>query len=161
MKWIVALMAIGAATAIPKENLTPGTPPSDSSAVEGAARLLAALQSNDKAQAADFFFPKAAFDLVKDMPVPERYWKKLYRWYGEDIATEHGRFKSGEWTVESIALGRCKWKAPGTEGNKVAYWSCRGNFVTARSGDRKRRFEIRVLINWGDKWYVTHLGPIR
>jgi hypothetical protein len=98
---------------------------------------------------------------VKDLTNPDRYHAKLVKWYEEDILKEHRRFASDKWTFSTFEPGRCKWKDIGTQGNKVAYWSCVGNFVTAVSQGKRRRFEIRVLINWGDKWYVTHLGPIR
>ncbi len=150
-----------AASVVPKENLEKGSPPNVSSAKKGAAALLDAIATRSPEKATSFFFPEEAFDLVKDIPKPERYHRRLLTWYEEDIRKEHPRFKTGEWRVTDVALGRCKWKDIGTEQNKIAYWSCIGNFVTAVSGDKKRRFEIRVLINWGDTWYVTHLGPIR
>jgi hypothetical protein len=157
----VALMTGASGEGVPRENLEKGTPPAQGSAEAGAAMLLEALRTGDPAAAEGFFFPAAAFDMVKELPVPGRYHRKLVAWYAEDIAAEHPRFASGDWRLERLELGRCRWMEPGTEGNKVAYWSCRRSFVTARDGDRTRRFEIRVLINWGDRWYVTHLGPIR
>lgn len=158
---LCATLAAGGSAAVPPQNVERGERPGDASALAGAARLLAAIKADDPALAADFFFPADAFDLVKDLPAPGRYHRKLVRWYQEDIHTEHQRFKSSDWQVEKIELGHCKWKEPGTEGNKLPYWSCRRNMVTARAGDRTRRFEIVVLINWGEQWYVTHLGPIR
>lgn len=158
---ILAASMMTAASLVPRENEVKGTPPDAATAAPGAAKLLAAIAAGDPALGDDFFFPREAFDLVKDLPVPERYHRKLVRWYREDIIKAHPRFKRGEWRFEKLEMGRCKWKETGTEGNKVPYWSCRGNFVTATDGIRKRRFEIRVLINWGKKWYVTHLGPIR
>jgi len=155
------LAALSAGDGIPPQNSKKGEPPGVASFEEGARNLLEAFEKNDPAVASGFFFPAYAFDLVKDLPVPGRYHRKLVRWYEEDIGTARKRFARGTWELEKVELGRCRWKEPGTEGNKVAYWSCRGNFATARQGDRTRRFEIRVLINWGDRWYVTHLGPIR
>ena len=158
---ILPALLLTTVPAIPPENQTKGASPSQHSAEAGAEQLLTALKTGDPAPAADFFFPAAAFDQVKDLPVPARYHEKLVRWYREDIQKEHARFKKGEWAFEKLEMGRCKWKAIGTEGNKLPYWSCTRNFVTATDGSRKRRFEIRVLINWGQHWYVTHLGPIR
>ena len=158
---IFLLMLVASDDPVPEQNRTKGDPPDVSGAKEGASKLLDALKRDDPSVAAGFFFPADAFDLVKDMAVPGRYHKKLVRWYEEDIHKEHGRFKSVEWQFEDIELGRCRWKEPGAEGNKLPYWSCGRNTVTARAGDRIRRFEIRVLINWGENWYVTHLGPIR
>jgi hypothetical protein len=150
-----------ASPSVPEENETKGVLPDVSGAEAGARQLLAAVSRGDPALAADFFFPEEAFDLVKDLPVPARYHRKLVRWYQEDIMKEHPRFKRGDWQLEKVSLGHCKWKEAGTEGNKLPYWSCRGNFVIATDGERKRRLEIHVLINWGKRWYVTHLGPVR
>ncbi len=157
----LAVTILAAQAQIPKENEVKKSPPEASTAASGAAKLLAAISAGDPTLAADFFFPKEAFDQVKDLPVPERYHRKLVRWYNDDIIKEHPRFKNGDWRFEKLEMGHCKWKEKGTEGNKLPYWSCRGSFVTATDGNRSRRFEIRVLINWGKTWYVTHLGPVR
>jgi hypothetical protein len=163
MTWalIVAIFLSTVFSAVPKENQTKGEIPSVVSAEQSVALLLDAIQSGEPEKAAPFFFPKDAFNIVKDSSNPERYHSKLAKWYGEDILKEHLRFSSKKWTFSKFEIGRCKWKDIGTEGNKVAYWSCVGNFVSAVADGQTRRFEIRVLINWGDKWYVTHLGPIR
>jgi hypothetical protein len=162
----LVLTALVAATApatplVPEQNVVKGTPPPAGSAEEGARLLLEAIRDDDPKRAAGFFFPAAAFDLVKAMAVPGRYHRKLVAWYEEDIHAEHARFSDPAWRFQTFELGRCKWQEKGTEGNALPYWSCRGSRVTASAGDRTRRFDIAVLINWGDRWYVTHLGPIR
>jgi len=157
----VAAAALPATELVPKENAVKGTPPPADIAEEGARLLLDAIKADDPSIAAGFFFPAAAFDLVKAMAVPGRYHRKLVAWYEEDIRTEHARFADPSWRFKALELGRCKWQGQGTEGNALPYWSCRGSRVTATSGDRTRRLDITVLINWGRSWYVTHLGPIR
>ena len=163
-----AVLAAAAAAAglpatelVPEENAVKGTPPPADSAEDGARLLLDAIKADDPSIAAGFFFPAAAFDLVKAMAVPGRYHRKLAAWYEEDIRAEHARFADPSWRFEALELGRCKWQEKGTEGNALPYWSCRGSRVTATSGGRTRRLDITVLINWGKCWYVTHLGPIR
>ena len=158
---VLGASALPSTALVPRENAVQGKAPPFESAQAGAKRLLDAIKSGDPAIAAGFFFPAKAFDLVKAMAVPGRYHKKLVAWYGEDILAEHPRFEDPSWTFEKIERGRCKWQEKGTEGNALPYWSCRGNRVTAKSGDRTRTFEIHVIINWGDAWYVTHLGKIR
>jgi hypothetical protein len=158
---LAAAGAIFAAEPVPVENAVQGEPPPFGSAEEGARRLLEAIKAGDPAIAADFFFPAAAFDLVKAMAVPGRYHRRLVAWYGEDILAEHARFGDPSWAFEKLERGRCRWQEKGTEGNVLPYWSCRGSRVTARSGERTRTFDIHVLINWGACWYVTHLGKIR
>ncbi|MBN2529990.1 MAG: tetratricopeptide repeat protein [Deltaproteobacteria bacterium] len=146
---------------IPADNQSQGSPPKKDSALTGAQKLLTAFTTNTVDDAMPFFFPAEAFNVVKDSPNPGRYHNKLLEWYKEDFQQERARFKDMGWKVDDIELGSCNWKAPGTEANKVAYWSCTRNIVSASNGDKKRRFEIQVLINWGKDWYITHLGPIR
>ncbi|MCK9462797.1 MAG: hypothetical protein M0R80_24510 [Proteobacteria bacterium] len=161
----LVLLADGAAPPatplVPIENCVKGAPPAAATAEEGARRLLAAIVAREPALAKGFFFPADAFDLVKAIASPGRYHRKLVLWYEQDILAEHERFADPSWRFRSLELGRCRWQEKETEGNSLPYWSCRGNRVTAASGDRTRRFDITVLINWGDRWYVTHLGPIR
>ena len=157
----VAAAALPATDLVPEENAVKGNPPEADSAEEGARLLLEAIKADDPSIAGGFFFPAAAFDLIKAMAVPGRYHRKLVGWYEEDIRAEHARFSDSSWRFAAFELGRCKWQEKGTEGNALPYWSCRGNRVTAQSGDRTRRFDVTVIINWGKRWYVTHLGPIR
>ena len=51
-------------------------------------------------------------------------------------------------------------RASGREANRVPYHSCYGARVTVRAGAREHTFRVHVMINWGDQWYITHLGPI-
>jgi hypothetical protein len=157
----IAAAAPPATPLVPIENAVRGTPPPAAGAERGARLLLESIKADDPSIAAGFFFPAAAFDLVKAMAVPGRYHRKLVAWYAEDIRAEHARFRDPSWQLQAFALGRCRWQEIGTEGNALPYWSCRGSRVTARSGERTRSFDIHVLINWGASWYVTHLGPIR
>lgn len=148
-------------TRIPKQNTQKGPMPKKESALEGSKRLLRAYKTGEINSAMEFFFPAKPFEIVKDSANPTKYYKKLMDWYTEDISLESPRLKGNDWQVEDIQMGACKWKAPGTEGNKIGYWSCTRNTVTVVAGEKKRRFEIRVLINWGTNWYITHLRPIR
>jgi hypothetical protein len=146
---------------VPPQNQEKGERPGPASAVEGAASLLRAVAADDPSLAHAFFFPADAFDLVKDLPVPGNYHRKLLSSYDEDIRAVHQRFRGGTWRVDELRFGTCKWKEPGSEGNKLPYWSCYRNLLVARDGEHTRRLEIQALINWGDRWYVTHLGPVR
>jgi len=148
---------------IPIENREKGTPPPPDSAEACARRLLDAIRAGDPSLATDFFFPAEAFDLVKDMPEPRSYHRRLVRWFEEDVGAEHDRNPDvADLAFDRFRLGRCDWIARGEEGNLFPYWSCRHSFFWAKSpSGAERRFEIRVLINWGPDWYVTHLGPVR
>lgn len=147
---------------IPAENREKGVPPDATTAEAGARLLFQAIQQDDPDLAREFFFPAGAFDLVKNMDEPSRYHRKLAAWYEEDIHAEHSRY-FGIKTMEfdSFEMGGCTWKEPLSQGNRLPYWSCRNSRIIARSGAKKFDFRIRALINWGPRWYVIHLGPIR
>jgi hypothetical protein len=147
---------------IPPENREKGVPPEASTAEEGARLLFEAIKQDDPSLAAEFFFPAPAFDLVKNMDDPSNYHRKLEAWYAEDIHAEHGRyFGVHAMEFDSFEMGGCTWKEPLTQGNRLPYWSCRNSRIIVRSGTKKFDFRIKVLINWGSRWYVIHLGPIR
>jgi hypothetical protein len=147
---------------IPAGNQEKGVPPDASTAREGARLLFEAIKQDDPSLAGEFFFPAAAFDLVKNMDDPSNYYRKLETWYAEDIHAEHGRyFGVSAMQFESFEMGGCTWKEPLTQGNRLPYWSCRNSRIIARSGKKKFDFRIKSLINWGSRWYVIHLGPIR
>ena len=147
---------------VPAENQEKGEPPDASTAEEGARLLFEAIKQDDPTLAVDFFFPAAAFDIVKNMDDPSNYYGKLEKWYEEDIHAEHGRyFGTSAMEFDSFEMGGCTWKEPMTQGNKIPYWSCRNSRIIVRSGTKKFDYRIRALINWGTRWYVIHLGPIR
>jgi hypothetical protein len=151
-----------AVLAIPTENRVRGPVPDPSTAEAGARRLLEAIRSGDPTLAHDFFFPADAFDLVKDMPVPGRYLRRLLAWYDEDLRAEHDRLgDAADLVFDRFQLGHCTWMEIHTEGNKLPYWSCHHSILRAHAGDHARSFEVHVIINWGQRWYVTHLGEIR
>jgi hypothetical protein len=148
--------------AVPPENREKGQPPAVESAEAGARLLFDAIKADDQSLASGFFFPGPAFDLVKNMDEPARYHRKLVTWFEEDVHTEHERY----WGVttmeyEGFELGGCTWMEPLSQGNRLPYWSCRNSRILARSGKRLFDYRIKAIINWGERWYVIHLGPIR
>jgi hypothetical protein len=107
-------------------------------------------------------FPVEAFDILKDLPVPAAYHRRMVRWYEEDVHAERERLRGvTELTFERFRFGTCTWQDRHTEGNLLPYWSCRRNRIFARAGTRPVEVEVRVVINWGPRWYVAHLGPVR
>jgi len=147
---------------IPPENAARTDMPPFDAARTGATALLQAYGEGKRDAALPFFFPADAFNLVKDSPDPARYHRKLVGWYLEDVDLESARFKGAQWTLKSLSPGVCRWKKPGAEANRIGYWSCTGNTgVATAPGKPDQKFDIRVMINWGKNWYVTHLRPIR
>lgn len=109
-----------------------------------------------------FFLQRDPFLAIKDMHGALGYFNTLTRAYRHDIETARR-----EWPAVSRAefvrfdLSRaCTWMSAGREANRLPYWSCYRSHLVARAGREEHRFEVRVMINWGDRWFVTHLGPI-
>lgn len=147
---------------VPIENREPGERPDASSVEEQAPLLLEAIRTGDASIALPFFFPADAFDLVKDLPDPRAYHRRMVRWFEEDVEIEHLPFRTtGRLEFERFAFGRCTWTAKGEEGNLLPYWSCRRNRLFARADGRPVQIEIRVMIHWGPRWHVVHLRPVR
>lgn len=146
---------------IPKENVEKKTMPSIDSLNASGKRLLEAIIKNDPESVKDLFFPLEPFLLLKDMKGSRNYHEKLITWYAADIKREHEKIKTfSDVVFDSFKVGRCKWKDMGSENNKIAYWSCNRNRLVAKSGKKDISIDVKVLINWGPAWYVTHLGPI-
>jgi hypothetical protein len=156
------VMEEAAALAVPPENQAGGQKPDPMLAEAMVRRLFDAIVADDPSLAANAFFPADAFDLVKAMDEPGRYHKKLTAWFNEDIHLEHDQYPdTAGLEYAGFEPGKCKWMEIHTEGNKLPYWACRYNAFYGKKDDIKRKFELRVMINWGSSWYVTHLGASR
>ncbi len=57
-----------------------------------------------------------------------------------------------------VMTRRGGWVERRQEANALPYWASRHDWVYYRVGERERRFEIRTLINWGPRWFVTHIS---
>jgi hypothetical protein len=126
--------------------------------------LFAAILSDDPRAAADVFFPRAAFLLVKDMRDPGRYYDRLFAQFERDVHALHASIPSSERAsavFERFELAsRGGWVKPHEEGNKLPYWASRHSFIHYRAAGQPRKLEVRVLISWEDQWYLIHLSPI-
>jgi len=125
-----------------------------------AADLLRAIAEDNPALAADFFFPKSAFRLVKNIPDPDRYWQRLFARYEADIHALHAATPelARAQFVRLEVVKRGGWMAVGDEGNKLPYWAARHNRLHYTVDGAARSLEVRVLITWGNNWYITHLS---
>lgn len=140
----------------------PRPPPGE---VEARARtLFEALRDGtpERAEASlGFFLQRDPFLAIKDMHGALGYFNVLVREYRRDIASLRASWPAvSRSEFVRFELSRaCTWMSPGREANRLPYWSCYRSHLVARAGREEHRFEVRVLINWGDRWYVTHLGP--
>lgn len=155
--------------AIPPENargLTRPVPRPGPGDVEARARLLfRALQTgarDDLGAAAGFFFERLPFFAVKDMSGAAGYHATLLRSYRRDIeAYRAERPELAGAQFDRFELSRaCTWMTPGREANRLPYWSCyRSKLHYRTAAGRPRELEVRVMIHWGARWFVTHLRP--
>lgn len=137
--------------------------PDDSSAQARAKVLFDAIMHDDPQRAVDVFFPRPAFLQVKAMSNPGRYYDRLARRFESDIHAlhqEHPELAAA--TFERLQLARRGgFVRRGEEGNRLPYWASRHSFLHYRVGDKTRKFEVRVMITWGDQWYVIHLSEFK
>jgi len=130
-----------------------------------AQHLFDAIRKDQAALGADFFFPKEPFIPLKDVAAPEKYWQQLYRTYQQDIHQLHQRNAKelAEAEFVSFTLGSPpSWVKPGEEYNKLGYYrTFNGKLRYRASSGKERIIEVKTIISWENKWYVTHLLPIQ
>jgi hypothetical protein len=155
-----------AETTVPAHNAAslsePPPRPPVGDADEKARRLFDAIVHDDPARAADFFFPRDAFVLVKAMAEPGRYHDRLRKRYDDDIHALHKTLAPGDKEFERFELvKRGGWVKVGEEGNRLPYWVSRHSWLHYRAAGKPQKLEVRVLITWDDRWYVTHLNEFK
>lgn len=133
---------------------------------EDRARLLfEAILHDDPARAEPFFFPREAFLVIKAMARPERYYDRLHARFARDIHALHAAIPERDRAnarFERLELvRRGGFVRVGEEGNRLPYWASRHSFVHYRVGEARRKLEVRVLITWGERWYVIHLSEFK
>jgi hypothetical protein len=130
-----------------------------------ASRLFEAIKANDPSLAKDFFFPREPFIPLKDAANAGGYWDTLYKVYANDIHQLHRERATSlaGATFVSFTLGTTPtWVKPGEEWNKIGYYRTFNGKLKYRTGEgAERSIEVKVIISWGDAWYVTHLLPIK
>lgn len=131
---------------------------------ERAHKLFDAIKADDPEIARDFFFPREPFIPLKDVKGADKYWDQLYRVYAADIHQLHRKLGKDLEDAQfvSFELGSTpKWVKPGEEANKIGYFrTFRGKLSYTAAGAPKS-FEVRVIISWDNKWYITHLLPFK
>lgn len=127
-----------------------------------AEHLVTALASGNADGALDFFLPREPFLAIKDMSSAAGYYATLVRAYRHDIESYRAQLPRGEAVtlVRFVPSTRCAWMTIGREANRLPYWSCYGSRLVVSAGGREHTLRVQVIINWGDQWYVTHLGAI-
>lgn len=122
--------------------------------------LFDAIVHDDPARADELFLSREAFRLVKGVPNPDPLWERLHRAYVEDIHELHAATPDlASATFERFRFtGRRGWVVVGEEANRLPYWAQRHSFIDYRVGAETRHIEVRTMISWDDRWFITHLS---
>jgi hypothetical protein len=124
-----------------------------------ATRLVAAIEKDDPKSVQDLFFPEIPFLLLKDIPNAKQYYGDLTKAFSDDIHRQSTKLPLAKpLQFQKFKPGFCKWKEIGSEYNKIPYWSCYRSEISILHGGLPKIIPVKVIINWGDAWYVTHLG---
>lgn len=125
--------------------------------------LLDAILADDPARAHDLFLPREAFRLIKATGNPDALYDRLLSAYDRDIHALHKQLAGrGTPTFVRLELSRRReWVLPLVEANRLPYWAQRHNTLVIRTGNREERIEVRVMIAWDERWYITHLSEFR
>jgi len=129
-------------------------------ATDRAQRLLEAIKADKPELAHSFFLPREAFRLIKASKNPDALYDRLLAAFDRDIHALHAELKTVSFVRLELSRRR-EWVLPFVEANHLPYWAQRHNWLVVSDGKRERRIEVRVLIAWDDRWYVTHLSEFR
>lgn len=159
----------------PDEVIPPGNNPNLSAepprpplgdATARAAQLFEAIRTDNPTLAHDFFLPQAAFAQVKGISDPDALWQRIFAAYDGDVHELHAALLAmpGGATAEFVRIrvtGHRAWVRVREESNRLPYWAQRHSFLVFRINGREREFEIRTMIAWDNRWYITHLSEFR
>jgi len=114
------------------------------------------------------FLPREAFRLIKAIREPDALYDRIFGAYEEDIHELHARLReeSGG-DLAQVAFvgfrftGRRGWVHLREETNRLPYWAQRHSWIDYTVGGRPHQIEVRTMIAWGDRWFITHLNEFR
>jgi hypothetical protein len=130
--------------------------------IEERARVLfAAILRDRPADAEAFFLPRDAFRAIKGVADPDALWDRIHRMYEDDIHALHAQVPAGAEYVRFEFSRRRAWVRVREESNRLPYWAQRHNAIVYRHAGAEHRIEVRTLIAWDDRWYITHLSEFR
>lgn len=128
-----------------------------------AAALFEAIVKNEPALGDPFWFPEEPFIPLKDIKDPGKYWKTLHRTYAKDIAKLHRSRDSWDGArFIGFEMGSTpKWVKPGEEANKIGYYRSFRGKLRYEIGGETSSIEVRVMISWQGRWFITHLSKFK
>lgn len=125
--------------------------------------LLQAIIHDDPTRATDLFLPRDAFRLIKAVRQPDPLYDRLLRAFERDIHALHRDIPNVmQATFVRVELSRRRgYVRKGEEANLLPYWAQRHNRLVYKLNNQEHSIELRVLIAWDNRWYVTHLSEFR
>ncbi len=126
-----------------------------------------AIVANDASLAEQSFFPKQAYELVKDIEKPGADWKaRLLKLFARDVSTYHKQLGSEPKALTFLGVEidekRVKWIDRGKEGNKIGYHRVTRNKLRYRDpSGAERTLELTSMISWRGEWFVVHLNGFK
>ncbi len=125
-----------------------------------AARLFAAVVRDAPEAAMDAFFPRGPFLVLKGIDDPGHYHGVLVRHYVRDIHALHASLPDlARARFVGLELSRrWTWQTVRSEANALPYWAVRHSLLRYTVDGQPRSLEIKTLIHWGQRWYITHLS---
>lgn len=129
--------------------------------------LVQAIAADDPSIAAPAFFPKVAYEAVKDIKNPGADWKsRLMKAFSRDIHAYHEKLgedaKAATYRGLAVDEKRIKWMDKGKEGNKIGYFRVtRNKLKIGLEGTKERELELTSLISWRGEWFVVHLSGFK
>ncbi|GEM_PF-1610303 len=133
--------------------------------LKNAQLLFDAIVVDDVELAMPFFFPKEAYEQVKDIPKPAGDWqRRLKGSFTRDIHAYHrslGKYRAQTRFLElRVADSLARWVDRGEEVNKLGYYRVlRSVLVYLDKNGRKRELGVLTMISWRGEWYIVHLAP--
>lgn len=126
--------------------------------------LFRAVKDDKPDVAKDFFFPRDPFLPLKDIKNPGKYWDQLFHVYEKDIHELHKKHAKDWEDAEfvSFELGSTPtWVKPGEEANKIGYFRTFNAKLHYKARDKERVLEVKTIISWNKRWFITHLLPFK
>lgn len=169
---IVLCIAAGSAhaqeIAIPEHNraeLTEAPPrPGAGDVEERMRRLFDAIRADTPETAMELFLSREAFRAIKGIADPDALHARIVGMYESDIHALHASIFGAGTSAEFVRFEfsrRRAWVRVREESNRLPYWAQRHNAIVYRVGAEERRIEVRTMIAWDDRWYITHLSEFR
>ncbi|MBI4956540.1 MAG: hypothetical protein HY908_31275 [Myxococcales bacterium] len=125
--------------------------------------LFRAIVADDPAMAEVVFFPRVAYEQVKDIKKPGADWKhRLMKAFERDVHEYHKLLGKEPDKARLLGLDlkddKAKWMKRGSEGNKLGYWRItRSKLRYADAAGREKSLEVTSFISWRGEWYLVHL----